>query len=122
MRHAPSATTPGRGLRSTRSYFGGVMSHDQRPGGDPAPYSADLAGVVAASRFALTETKIESGCREIAVRGELDLAVCDRLQQAIAAGQEGQVLIDLGACQFIDSTAIAVILRAHASGDPRVVV
>ena len=96
------------------------MFHDQRPGGDPVP--ADPAGVVTASRFALTETKVEDGCLEIAVKGELDMAVSDQLHQAIARCQDDRILIDLAACQFIDSTAIAVILRAHSRGDSRVVV
>lgn len=96
------------------------MFHDQRPSGDPV--SADPAGVATASRFALTETEIEDGCREIAVQGELDMAVSDQLHQAIAGCQGERILIDLAACRFIDSTAIAVILRAHSREDSWVAV
>jgi anti-anti-sigma factor len=98
------------------------MFHDQRPSGDPAPISADFPGVAAVSRFKLTETEIGDGCREIEVTGELDLAVSDRLQQAIAGCHGDRILISLEACQFIDSTGIALILRAHRSENSRVVV
>ncbi len=74
------------------------------------------------SRFKLTETEIGDGCREIEVAGELDLAVSDRLQRAIADCQDDQILISLEACQFIDSAGIALILRAHRSENSRVVV
>lgn len=70
--------------------------------------------------FALTETAAGEGCREIHVEGELDLAVCDRLQEAIGS-QGDRILVDLEGCQFIDSTAISVILRAHSCEGSRVV-
>jgi anti-sigma B factor antagonist len=52
---------------------------------------------------------------EILVEGEVDLAVADQLERALerAASQSEQVLIGLQACEFIDSTAIAVIVNAH---------
>lgn len=74
------------------------------------------------SRFKLTETEIGDGCREIRVEGELDLAVSGQLQQAINGCQSDQILINLEACQFIDSTGIATIVRAHRSENSRVVV
>ena len=73
------------------------------------------------NRFALTETEAGDGCREIHIEGELDLAVCDRLQEAIGS-QDDRILIDLEECRFIDSSAIAVILRAHSCERSRVVV
>ena len=65
--------------------------------------------------FKLTELDPHSGCREIRVEGELDLAVADRLQDALdrAGSEYARVLIGLESCEFIDSTGIAVILRAH---------
>lgn len=72
-------------------------------------------------RFNLTETVVEDGCREIEVEGELDLAVADRLQQAIADCRGDQILISLESCQFIDSTGIAVILEANSGNEARVV-
>ena len=43
------------------------------------------------------------------------MAVADQLEQALerAASQSEEVLIDLRACEFVDSTAIAVIINAH---------
>jgi anti-anti-sigma factor len=63
--------------------------------------------------FRVSEQEIGPGCREIRVEGELDLAVADRLQEAIERCPDDQTLIDLEGCEFIDSTGIAVILRAH---------
>lgn len=51
----------------------------------------------------------------IAVRGELDLSTAPELEgpleQAAASGN-GAVLVDLSECEFIDSTGIALIVRA----------
>jgi anti-sigma B factor antagonist len=65
--------------------------------------------------FKLTELDPHAGCREILVEGELDLAVVDRLQEALNhAGEEhARVLINLENCEFIDSTGIAVIVAAY---------
>jgi anti-sigma B factor antagonist len=65
--------------------------------------------------FKLTERNLRPGCREIQVEGELDLAVAEQLERALArAGAEcRQVLIDLESCGFIDSTGIAAIVHAH---------
>ncbi|HEX6456846.1 MAG TPA: STAS domain-containing protein [Solirubrobacterales bacterium] len=58
---------------------------------------------------------LEQGVRTISVRGELDLSTApdleDPLNQALEAG-EGSVLVDLSECEFIDSTGIALIVRA----------
>ncbi len=64
--------------------------------------------------------------RVIAVRGELDLSTAADLEapleEAIASG-DATVLIDLTECEFIDSTGIALIVRAwqrldsNADGD-----
>ncbi len=48
----------------------------------------------------------------IAVSGELDLAVADQLGDALDLTEEQRVIVDLKHCEFIDSTGIAVILRA----------
>ena len=65
--------------------------------------------------FGLEERDLQDGYREIAVRGELDLAVADRLAHAIDAVADdcAGVVIGLAGCELIDSTAIAVIVRAH---------
>jgi anti-sigma B factor antagonist len=98
------------------------MFHDRRHSGDLAPTAAGLGGIAGLSRFKLTETEIGDGCREIGVEGELDLAVADQLQDAIAGCQSDRILISLESCQFIDSTGIALLLRAHRAGDSRIVV
>ncbi|HEX6782423.1 MAG TPA: STAS domain-containing protein [Solirubrobacterales bacterium] len=58
---------------------------------------------------------LEHGVRTISVRGELDLSTAPDLEgpleQALESG-EGSVLIDLSQCEFIDSTGIALIVRA----------
>jgi anti-anti-sigma factor len=65
--------------------------------------------------FRLIELDPRTGCREIQVEGELDLAVADQLQEALdRAGEEyTRVLISLENCEFIDSTGIAVIVAAY---------
>ena len=59
--------------------------------------------------------KLDDGVRLIAVRGELDLSSAPdlepALEEAVAAG-DASVLIDLSECEFIDSTGIALIVRA----------
>jgi anti-anti-sigma factor len=65
--------------------------------------------------FKLTEKDLDSGCREIHLEGELDLAVADRLSEALerAASEGDRVVIGLERCTFIDSTGIAIIVKAH---------
>jgi anti-anti-sigma factor len=61
-----------------------------------------------------TSTAEFDGIRVVAVRGELDLSTAlaleGPLEAAVASG--GSVAIDLTECQFIDSTGIAMIVRA----------
>ena len=63
--------------------------------------------------FDLVEREISADCREVAVIGERDLAVADRLSAVLdrAAGEAPQILISLDKCEFIDSTGIALIVR-----------
>lgn len=65
--------------------------------------------------FKLNEQELRPGCRGIEVEGELDLAVADRLRDALdrAIAESSEILILLEACDFIDSTGIAVIVHAH---------
>jgi len=69
---------------------------------NPAPFEASAA-------------QLDDGIRVIAVRGELDLSTAPELEgpleEAVAAG-DTSVLIDLTECEFIDSTGIALIVRA----------
>jgi anti-sigma B factor antagonist len=64
--------------------------------------------------FSLHERELAPGTLVIAIGGELDLSVAGRLGEAIeCCSGAKQILIDLEACDFIDSTGIAVIVRAH---------
>lgn len=76
--------------------------------------------------FELIERDLETGEREILVAGELDMAVAGGLQAALERASGRQVLVGLEACDFIDSTGIAVIVQAshraaNDGGDGRVV-
>ena len=57
----------------------------------------------------------ENGVQTISVHGELDLSTAPELEvpldRALESG-EGSLLIDLSRCEFIDSTGIALIVRA----------
>lgn len=66
-------------------------------------------------RFNVSVEDLQPGCRDVKVEGELDLAVADRLDEVLtaAAGECSRVIVGLDRCEFIDSSGIAVILRAH---------
>jgi anti-anti-sigma factor len=63
--------------------------------------------------FKLSENEIWPGCREIAIEGELDLAVSGELEAALehAVGSGQDVLVDLSACAFMDVSGLEVLLR-----------
>ncbi len=69
---------------------------------EPTPFKVDVGAMI-------------EGVRSISVRGELDLSTAPGLEgpleQVLDSG-EGAVLIDLTDCDFIDSTGIALIVRA----------
>lgn len=46
------------------------------------------------------------------VRGELDLATTPRFEAAVGAPEADRLVVDLGECTFIDSSAIRALLRA----------
>ncbi|MGC1165890.1 MAG: STAS domain-containing protein [Solirubrobacterales bacterium] len=81
--------------------------------------------------FEATAAQLDDGVRVVAVRGELDLSTASDLEgpleEAVAA-KDASVLIDLSDCEFIDSTGIALIVRAWqhldrgADGEGRVVI
>jgi anti-anti-sigma factor len=64
--------------------------------------------------FALSEREIWPACREIAIEGELDLAVSERLRVVLdrAVAERQHVLIDLSRCDFLDVRALAVLIQA----------
>ncbi len=58
----------------------------------------------------------------IEVRGELDLSTAPDLEAPLdeaIADEHSSVLLDLSACEFIDSTGIALIVRAWQRVDGR---
>lgn len=61
--------------------------------------------------------EVDSVADEVAivtVRGEHDLSTQSELERALAqAGRRRHVLVDLSHCDFMDSTALAVLLSAH---------
>ena len=67
--------------------------------------------------FALSEKEVWPGCREIEIEGELDLAVSDRLNTAIerATKERHHILVNLSRCEFIDVSALTVLVQGHRS-------
>lgn len=65
--------------------------------------------------FRISEVDLDSGCRELRVQGELDLAVAEQLQSRLDAAirEDLELLVCLDQCDFIDSTGIAAILSAR---------
>ena len=65
--------------------------------------------------FEATAAQLDDGVRVVAVRGELDLSTASDLERpledAVSSG-DASILIDLSECEFIDSTGIALIVRA----------
>jgi anti-anti-sigma factor len=66
-------------------------------------------------RFKVTKRKLQPGCVDVQVEGELDLAVAGELDEVLTevVSEAERVLVGLERCSFIDSSGIAVILRAH---------
>jgi len=65
--------------------------------------------------FEATAAQLDDGVRVVAVRGELDLSTASDLEgplEEAIASNDASVLIDLSDCEFIDSTGIALIVRA----------
>ena len=65
--------------------------------------------------FEATAAQLDDGVRVIVVRGELDLSTASDLEgplEEAVASNDASVLIDLTDCEFIDSTGIALIVRA----------
>jgi anti-anti-sigma factor len=65
--------------------------------------------------FQASAVQLEDGVRVIEIHGELDLGTAPELErpleEAVADGA-ASLLVDLSGCQFIDSTGIALLVRA----------
>jgi anti-anti-sigma factor len=65
--------------------------------------------------FAATTAQLDDGVRIVSVQGELDLSTAPELEtqlEEIVSSGDASLLIDLSSCEFIDSTGIALIVRA----------
>jgi len=71
---------------------------------------------VSPTPFEVRNEALEDGVIAFAVRGELDLHTAPELdgplENALSAADDSSILIDLSSCEFIDSTGIALIVRA----------
>lgn len=65
--------------------------------------------------FAVSAEELEGGIRAFAVQGELDMNTAPELERELDEAvleESPSVLLDLSECEFIDSTGIALIVRA----------
>lgn len=65
--------------------------------------------------FEVASEELEDGIRTFTVRGELDMNTAPELEQKLDAAlsqSDASVVLDLCECEFIDSTGIALIVRA----------
>ena len=71
--------------------------------------------LVGPAPFQASASDLEGGVRLLEVHGELDLSTALQLEEPLdeaTQSADAAVLIDLTDCQFIDSTGIALIVRA----------
>jgi anti-sigma B factor antagonist len=65
--------------------------------------------------FEVESEELEAGVRAFTVRGELDMGTAPQLERELEAAlsdPEASIVLDLCECEFIDSTGIALIVRA----------
>ena len=64
--------------------------------------------------FEVQYEELDDGIRAFTVRGELDMNTAPDLEQGLEDALEkssASIILDLSACEFIDSTGIALIVR-----------
>ena len=64
----------------------------------------------------VSTARLANGVVSVTASGELDLYSSPKLERALAAAMEDdarEVLVDLGECEFIDSTVLGALLDAH---------
>lgn len=64
--------------------------------------------------FEVQSEELEGGIRAFTVQGELDMNTAPELDRALEealADGGASIMLDLSACEFIDSTGIALIVR-----------
>lgn len=65
--------------------------------------------------FEVQREELDDGIHTITVRGELDMNTAPELEQGledVLADSASSIMLDLSDCEFIDSTGIALIVRA----------
>lgn len=65
--------------------------------------------------FEVQSEELEGGIRAFTVRGELDMNTApelDRQLEEALTDTDASIMLDLSQCEFIDSTGIALIVRA----------
>lgn len=64
--------------------------------------------------FEVRTEELEDGIRALAVHGELDMDTAPELERGLEQAlseSDASIMLDLSACEFIDSTGIALIVR-----------
>jgi anti-sigma B factor antagonist len=62
--------------------------------------------------FQATSERLDDGTFVVSVVGELDLYTAPELERALlAADGAGSVVVELGGCTFIDSTALGILIE-----------
>jgi anti-sigma B factor antagonist len=65
--------------------------------------------------FEVQHEQLDDGVRAFTVRGELDMNTAPELERQLndaLSDPDASIMLDLSACEFIDSTGIALIVRA----------
>ena len=65
--------------------------------------------------FEVESEELEGGIRALTVRGELDMNTAPELERELESAlsdRNASIMLDLCECEFIDSTGIALIVRA----------
>lgn len=65
--------------------------------------------------FEVDSEELEDGIRAFTIRGELDMSTAPELERKLEPALEDPavaIMLDLSECEFIDSTGIALIVRA----------
>ncbi len=65
----------------------------------------------------MTTEKLPDGAVVVHVEGELDMATSGTLEEALDAANGARVVIDLGGCTFVDSSAVRVLVSAARSAE-----
>jgi anti-sigma B factor antagonist len=65
----------------------------------------------------VTTEQLPDGAVVVHVEGELDMATSGTLEEALDAANGGHVVIDLGGCTFVDSSAVRVLVSAARSAE-----